>query len=379
MTIIQQQFFTLVQSGLWGTEADARLFDEHTDWTQLYQSARAQALMGIVLDGIQTLPAEKRPPRMLYLQWCNTLLQIEEKNRLLNRELAHVYALCHEHGVEPVLLKGQGVAQNYRNPLHRQCGDIDLFTGHEAYQKVNSLLLPDVTKVHEECFKHIGFDWHGVMIENHRVLNTLNAPTANKKFQAEIARWYRAGEMRKQQVGDCTVSVPPLTFDAVYILIHSVLHALNEGIGLRQICDWACLLHHHQDTLDKDAVRKLLHEYGLEKAAKIFGIVAVEYLGLPAECLPISYESSDVPTGEWLMNDIWQEGNFGKFNANKKRRPKGYWSGKWHTLTQLTIRCGNMKRLAPAEARWYPVIVAIHSIQMQWDRLTGKQINNETV
>ncbi|MDE6347356.1 MAG: nucleotidyltransferase family protein [Bacteroides sp.] len=379
MTIIQQQFFTLVQSGLWGTEADAQLFDVHTDWTQLYQSARAQALMGIVLDGIQTLPAEKRPPRMLYLQWCNTLLQIEEKNRLLNRELAHVYALCHEHGVEPVLLKGQGVAQNYRNPLHRQCGDIDLFTGHEAYQKVNSLLLPDVTKVHEECFKHIGFDWHGVMIENHRVLNTLNAPTANKKFQAEIARWYRAGEMRKQQVGDCTVSVPPLTFDAVYILIHSVLHALNEGIGLRQICDWACLLYHHQDTLDKDAVRKLLHEYGLEKAAKIFGVVAVEYLGLPAECLPISYESSDVPTGEWLMNDIWQEGNFGKFNANKKRRPKGYWSGKWHTLTQLTIRCGNMKRLAPAEARWYPVIVAIHSIQMQWDRLTGKQINNETV
>lgn len=373
MTIIQQQFFTLVQSGLWGTEADALLFDEHTDWTQLYQSARAQALMGIVLDGIQTLPTEKRPPRMLYLKWCNTLLQIEEKNRLLNRELANVYALCRANNVEPVLLKGQGVAQNYRNPLHRQCGDIDLFTGHDAYQKVNSLLLPDVTRIDEECFKHIGFEWHSVTIENHRVLNTLNAPAANKKFQAEIARWHSAGEMRKLQVDNCTVSVPPLTFDAIYILIHSVLHALNEGIGLRQICDWACLLHHHKETLDKVAVRKLLREYGLEKAAKIFGTVTVEYLGLQSECLPVPYEPNDLPTGEWLMNDIWQEGNFGKFNANKKQRPKGYWRGKWHTLTQLTARSGNMKRLAPAEARWFPVIVAIHSIQMQWDRLTGKQ------
>ena len=373
MTIIQQQFFTLVQSGLWGTDADAGLFDEHTDWAQLYQSARAQALMGIVLDGIQTLPADKRPPRMLYLKWCNTLLQIEEKNRLLNRELANVYALCRANNIEPVLLKGQGVAQNYRNPLHRQCGDIDLFTGYDFYKEVNSLLLPDVTRIDEECFKHIGFEWHGVTIENHRVLNTLNSPAANKKFQTEIARWYRTGEMRKLQVGDCTANVPPLTFDAVYILIHSVLHALNEGIGLRQICDWACLLHHHKEMLDKAAVRRLLREYGLEKAAKIFGVVDVEYLGLQEECLPMTYNPADVPTGEWLMNDIWQEGNFGKFNADKKRRPKGYWSGKWHTLTQLTERCTNMKRLAPAEARWYPIIVAIHSVQMQWKKVTRKQ------
>lgn len=373
MTILQQQFFTLVQSGLWGTKADAGLFDEHTNWAQLYQSARAQALMGIVIDGIQSLPAEKHPPRMLYLKWCNTLLQIEEKNRLLNRELANVYALCRANGVEPVLLKGQGVAQNYRNPLHRQCGDIDLFTGKGNYAKVNKLLLPDVTRIDEENFKHVGFEWHGVTIENHRVLNTLNAPAANKRFQAEIDRWHRMGETRKLQVGDCMASVPPLTFDTVYILIHSVLHALNEGIGLRQICDWACLLHHHKDTLDKEAVRMLLREYGLEKAARIFGTVAVKYLGLPIECIPLPYEPEDVPTGQWLMDDIWKEGNFGKFNEHKKRRPKGYWSGKWHTLTQLTKRCGNMKRLAPAEARWFPVIVALHSIRMQCYRLAGKQ------
>ncbi len=371
MDIIQQQFFTLVQSGLWGTDADAGLFDEQTQWEQIYKTARAQALMGIVLDGIQTLPAEKRPQRGLYLKWCNTLLQIEEKNRLLNRELKNVYALCRENGVEPVLLKGQGVAQNYPNPLHRQCGDIDLFTGYEDYEKVNSLLMPDVTRIDEECFKHVGYEWHGVTIENHRILNTLNAPTANKKFQAEIARWHQASEMRSLQVGDCTVSVPPLTFDTVYILIHSVLHALNEGIGMRQICDWACLLHQNAEVIDKEAVAKLLREYGLEKAAKVFGVVATQYLGLKKECLPIVYGPDDLATGEWLMNDIWKEGNFGQFNADKKRRPKGYWSGKWHTLTQLTLRCKDMKRLAPAEARWFPIIVAIHSMQMQWKHRVG--------
>lgn len=373
MTPIQKQFFSLVQSGLWGTATDADLFDAQTDWAQLYQSAKAQALLGITFDGMQTLPQEQRPKRELYLKWCNTLLQIEEHNHVLNQEIANVYELCRKHNVEPVLLKGQGVAQNYRHPLHRQCGDIDLFTGSENYEKINALLQPDATATdRDETFKHIGFEWHGVRIENHRVLNTLNAPSANKSFQAEIARWHNAAEMRTLQVGDSMVSVPPLAFDTVYILIHSVLHALNEGIGLRQICDWACLLHHHADVLDKEAVRLLLQEYGLTKAARIFGVIATKYLGLSDEHLPIAYTADDLPMGEWLMNDIWKGGNFGKFNNDKKRRPKGYWSGKWHTLTQLTARCKDMKRLAPAEARWYPIIVAHHSIQMQWNKLLGR-------
>lgn len=370
MNKIQQQFFALTRAGLWGTPADASLFDEQTDWKQLYQAARAQALLGIVLDGVQTLPADKRPPRALYLQWCSALMNIEEKNQLLNSVLDEVYSLCRANGVEPVLLKGQGVAQNYRNPLHRQCGDIDLFTGTDDFDKVNEWLMPEVTRIDEECFKHIGYVWHGVTIENHRVLNNLNAPKADKSFQAEIARWHNAHQTRKVTIDRCTVSVPPLDFDVVYILIHSVLHALNEGIGLRQICDWTCLLHHQAAHIDKKTVARLLHEYGLEKAARIFGVMAVEYLGLPFEELPIAYTEEDLPTGEWLMNDVWKEGNFGRNNEEKKKRPKGYWAGKWHTLTQLTARCGDMKRLAPAEARWYPIVVALHSIQMQWKKRT---------
>lgn len=37
--------------------------------------------------------------------------------------------------------------------------------------------------------------------------------------------------------------------------------------------------------------------------------------------------SKDIETGEWLLNDIWQGGNFGQHNQNRKQRPKGYWSG----------------------------------------------------
>lgn len=373
MNAVQQQFFTLVQSGLWGTEADASLFGGQTDWEQIYQAARAQALMGIVLDGIQTLPAEKRPSRGLYLKWCNTLMQIEEKNRLLNRELANVYALCRKHGVEPVLLKGQGVAQNYRNPLHRQCGDIDLYIGAENYAQVNNLLRTEATGEHEENHKHTSIEWHGVTIENHRTLTRLSAPAADRFLQREIARWHNTDLCRRLSVGDCLVTLPPLPFEVVYILTHSALHFLNEGIGLRQVCDWACLLHHERENIDRNKVAELLRRMGLTRAAQVFGVVAVKYLKLPVEDLPVPYSEKDLATGDWLMEDIWQGGNFGQFDTRRKRRPKGYWSGKWYTFTRACKRCYELGALAPAEARWYPMMLALHSAQAQWNRLTGKQ------
>lgn len=367
MDILRQQFFSLLQAGLWNRPADTAPFDTPPDWEAIYRAARAQALLGIVMDGLQTLPPRLRPPRPLYLRWCSTLLTVEENNQRLNRELANLYTLCRNNGIEPVLLKGQGVAQCYPNPLHRQCGDIDLYTGTRHYDLLNSLLLPDVTAVNEECFKHTGYTWHGIAVENHRVICTLNAPAADRRFQADIRRWSTTDRstLRSVTIGDCTATLPPLTFDAAYLLVHSVLHALNEGIGLRQVCDWAVLLHTCRDRLDLPAVAHLIRSYGLARAARIFGAVCVHYLGLPPASLPIPYYNKDIPTARWLMDDIWRNGNFGQYDTDRTPRPRGYWRGKLYTITRLTARCRKMHRLSPAEARWYPLVVALHSLTMQ--------------
>lgn len=372
MIKIQQPFFELVRAGLWGKEADASLFNEQTDWKQIYLAARTQALLGIVFDGVQTLPPQKQPPRAIYLQWCNAVLQIEENNQLLNRELANVYALLRQNGVEPVLLKGQGVAQNYRQPLHRHCGDIDLYIGLKDYDLVNRLLLQEGSPIGEASYKHAEFSWHGIIIENHRVLTQLSAPAADRRLQAEIRRWHGSQECRKRRIGEAEVTLAPLPFDTAFVLIHSVQHFLNEGVGLRQVCDWACMLHAQRQLPGCEETARLLKAFGMEKAARVFGVIAVRYLGLPPEDLPIAYKEQDIATGEWLLNDIWQGGNFGRHNQNYKQRPKGYWRGKWHTFVRGAKRSQEMSALAPAEARWYPIALLLHSAEVQWRRLTGK-------
>lgn len=97
---------------------------------------------------------------------------------------------------------------------------------------------------------------------------------------------------------------------------------MNEGIGLRQICDWACMLHAQRDLPGKEEIALLLKSFGLEKAARVFGALAVRYLGLSIEVLPIVYQQKDIQTADWLLNDVWQGGNFGQYDEERKKDQK---------------------------------------------------------
>lgn len=364
ITKIQQQFSELLKAGLWGKVADCTLFGTDTDWMELMMMAKRQACMGVVYDGVLTLPKEVQPARVLFLQWSNIVARIEEDNEFLNGKLAEVFALYQENGFHPVLLKGQGVAQCYRNPLHRNSGDIDVYIGDADYAKANALLRKEATSESEENNKHASIHWRGVTIENHRIMTHLNAPGSNRFFIKTLNEWYPQ-QARSLKVGECEVPVCPVEFDITFVLIHSVLHFLNEGVGLRQICDWTCMLHTHGKLLDKERLVALLKGIGMLKAARAFGVIATKFLGLPTEYLPFELNRKDEELGEWLLQDVLEGGNFGWYYKDKEQRPKGYWAGKWYTFTRAFKRCKELGRLAPAEARWYPLYLAYASAKMQ--------------
>lgn len=373
MTTEQRAFFELVRAGLWGRAADAGAFDSRTDWRGLYRSGRNQALLGVMLDGIRTLPEELRPPRALYLQWCASVANVEENNRKLNAEISNLCALLRSHGIEPVLLKGQGVARNYREPLHRQCGDIDIYIGKADFERVNRLLAEEGESDGEPTIKHSGYTWHDVIVESHRVLMHMESPFSDRRLQRSIASWHGTSRALKIDIEGCEVTVPPVEFDAIFILYHAVSHLLYGGIGLRQICDWACLLHNNRTTLDREAVARELRRLHLAKSARVFGALAVKYLGLPEEELPVSLRESDVPTGDWLLEEVWRSGNFGHSDSERKPRPSGYWRGKWHTYTTALSRVRKLWRIAPAEALWVPFTMIMNVLQVQWYLRFGRK------
>lgn len=364
VTKIQRQFSELLKAGLLGKEIDDSLFDADTDWMELMMMAKRQACIGVVYDGILSLPKKLQPARGVFLQWTYLVAQIEEDNESLNKKLIELFALYRDQGLHPILLKGQGVAQCYRNPMHRNSGDIDVYIGDADYRKANEILREEVTSESEENNKHTSMHWRGVIIENHRIMAHLNAPGANNFFCRALEKWYPE-KAHAVTIEGCEVHVCPVEFNITFVLIHSVLHFLNEGVGLRQICDWTCMLHAYRNEMDRKRLLELLNGVKLMKAARAFGVIATEYLGLSKEDLPFELSAKDYELGEWLLLDVLEGGNFGWYYKDKEERPKGYWKGKWYTFRRAFKRCRELGRLAPAEARWYPLYLAYASAKTQ--------------
>ena len=369
-----EAFFALIRAGLWGSEREdtlpeVALFEGATneDWEALYRMAVSQTLVAISFDGVQRLPMSCRPHRALYLQWAAKTAQVENANSKLNEMVKRVVQLCTSQAVRPVLLKGQAMAACYEVPLHRQCGDIDLFVGKADAKRTVQLLEEAGAKPSgEESYKHTCLEWEGIHIEIHRMVGRLNAPWFNYRMQRWVGEWYPQSICWRHEM-----PVPEQQFEAFFIFQHAFMHFLNSGIGLRQLCDWARLLYTHRQQLDISALEAQLRRMGLLRAAQVFGSLLVHQLGLPAEVIPFAL-AKRLALEQVLMDEIFSTGNFGQWDARITPRPKGYWSGKWHTFTRALRRCYTLYQFAPTEACFYPLVLIQGTLIIQYNRFKSK-------
>ena len=349
------RFFALLRSGLWGTPVEDILFsDGETDWGAIVQLASEQAVLGIVFDGMEKLPSTQRPSGAIFMKWLSAVVRIEQSHELLNRELANIVTLYSENGISSLLLKGQGVATLYLRPEHRQCGDIDLYLGDD-YDKAKKLIASLNIPFHPESDKHISFKWNGVEIENHCKIARFYCPDNDKRLNRFIDSW--AGSSTKDFiVHDVKVALPAPGFNAVYLLVHAFVHFIQEGIGLRQVCDWTRLFAVHSNEIDRERFIREISYLRLEDVACAFGYVVVNYLGLSADLFPFSLDGEKNKTnGEFLINDTLQGGNFGIHHEVIKNKPEQQsWKRKYYTYSAILARSKELRRFSPSEARWYP-------------------------
>ena len=102
-----------------------------SDWEKIYTICKKQTLMGIVLEGVKKLDPELAPPKNILLQWFAQVEKIKERNKMLNQTVVKVSQRFLKDNFRTVILKGQGVALAYPNPLIRTCGDIDVWLDGE--------------------------------------------------------------------------------------------------------------------------------------------------------------------------------------------------------------------------------------------------------
>ena len=350
----KRQFYALLQAGLWGKTPDPHLFTGKIDWKKIYKYSRQQAVLANVLDGINLLADEMRPPRELYLKWCAEVLHIEDENKRLDKEVVNLFKMLKANGVQPVLMKGQGISRNYPDPLHRISGDIDIYIGKKDYEKVNKLLSIEGEAIDAWSPKHIAYEWHGVEVENHRLLAKLGAPAANQKLNRLVDEWFAPDKVERVEIEGYGIEVPPLDFNIMYLLLHSVVHLMGYGVGLRQICDWMMLIHKNKHLSDTSRAIDMFRQLGMLHALRVFEALGVKYLGMPQEDLLLPFKGSDEKTADILIEDIWYSGNFGTTGERTKKRKGNYVTKRLKNMYARTSRAYKLRKVAPGEAYWKP-------------------------
>lgn len=357
-------FLALVRNALWGTPCELK---ERPDWPVLAGMARQQTLSGLIAETISGLPEDMQPDMKTKMQLHSVVTRIYQSHSMLNRRLAQVKTLLDDNGIRSVLFKGQGLALNYPNPLSRQCGDIDIYVGEKNFLKAMDLLEPgvphDVRRFRHT--KHFNVDSGGVHVELHRIAEILPGVMADRRFQEWTVNQLLESDLRSVEIGGVEVSLPPVDFDALYIINHAWHHFINGGIGLRQICDWSLYLHRFHDEIDAAQLKRNLKSFRLTRAWQVMGSIAVHKLGLPESECPL-YTGEGDPYVEKVMDMIFNDGNFGYYSAEgRKPRPKGHLAGKFHSLKKQTRRIYNLLWISPAEVihawMWY-VINGIRNI-----------------
>lgn len=284
-------FLELVRAGLWEKEARLSVFDG-VNYAQVYRLAQEQSVLGPVAAGLEHVQDVKIPKDMA-LSFAGVTLQLEHRNTAMNTFVAGLIEQLRAADIYALLVKGQGIAQCYERPLWRASGDIDLLLNAENYIKAVDYLsgIAQKTEGEDTYKKHRSFVIDSWEVECHGTLRSVLWRRLDKGLDAVQADTFANGSVRVWRNGATDVYIPAADSDVVFVFCHILQHFYKSGVGLRQICDWCRLLWTFRDSLDRELLLQRLRSMGALGEWRAFAALAVDYLGMPAEAMPLYSDS----------------------------------------------------------------------------------------
>lgn len=305
-------FLALLRAGLWETEVRLSSYGD-IDYAAILQLAEEQSVVGLVTVGLEHV-SDVKVPQEWVLQFIGSSLQIEQQNKEMNAFVAKLIELLRKNDVYALLVKGQGIAQCYERPLWRACGDVDLLLSENNYKKAKKHLLPLSTSSDNEFEyeKHLGMTIDTWVVELHGNLRSGLSGRVDKVLDDVMHRLFYGGEVRSWSNNQTQVFLPSANNDVIYVFTHFLNHFYRGGIGLRQICDWCRLLWTYRSLLNHALLESQIRKMGLLTEWRAFGALAVDYLGMSSEAMPLySAEQKWKNKAESISAFILEVGNFG--------------------------------------------------------------------
>lgn len=317
----QQAFFALLRAGLWEQEVRLVPYGE-VAFSAILDLAEEQSVVGFIAAGIEHV-ADGRPAKKDVLQFIGRTVQMKQRNQAMNYFIGVMTEKMNDAGIRSVLVKGQGVARCYERPLWRSCGDVDLLLDVENYEKAKTFLTPLATSIDEEDRerKHLCLAIDPWLVELHGTLHTRQLMQLNGVLDEVQREVFERGRVRIWKNDAVDVLLPAADEDVFFVFSHIIQHYFGGGIGLRQVCDWCRLLWTYRDSIDASLLEGRLRKAGMLTEWKALAALAVDWLGMPAEVMPLLDASK-----RWsrkaarIIAFMLDTGNFGHNRDNSFRQ-----------------------------------------------------------
>lgn len=421
---IERIFFELLQVAVGNRKSLSRV-PTAREWGELYNMATRQALTGVCFVALQRLsndnpstnsgqanhtPSTINLPEALRLRWLGMAAKILQRNASALEVCKEVVQQFTHDGLQCCVLKGLSNRDNYDmdggasgQSLKdmRTSGDIDMWCSpfedveiavgdsagahYEHYRGMRGvieygLMQARIAGKEKPSINYYHTDLGGIWktnVELHHRPTCLCSPLRNHRLKQWVAE--------NEQFGVCTsldgLPVPTNSFNAVYQLLHIFKHLLYEGIGLRQLMDYYCVLralHVEQGEFNNRTSSMAQWAEGMGVAVKsnaeimhVLGRLgikrfasAVMYVLQKVFVMPDAYLlcAPDAKAGAFLLDEIMLAGNFGQHDDRVER-------GKHNAQNVWVKMKRNWKFLKyyPEEVMWEPLFRVYHHYWRAWE------------
>ena len=339
---MNSSFFLFLRAAI-GTEPCYRRSLTSDEWRALYRVCVVQGVTAVVFDFVKTLPKSEAPDMALLMEWLSAANAVEQTMRRMQITAEEFAEEMERREIPVVVLKGLAFAQYYKNPLHRECGDLDCYM--MGKKEAGDLAALELGGTMEEAgYKHSHLLFKGLTIENHRFFTDFdNTPTGMLTEQV-------LGELIQEEqtyIGDSKLSCPSANFNALFLLKHTQSHFIDEGIRMRHVLDWALFLRAKQEEVDWSKVLPMLETTRTAQFAGVMTAIAVRSLSIEVlnKGLLTLAKSAEQKMVEAVLADIMGE------------QPPIYVNGLWHKTKRILRRFRRMWKYRSLASESYPRMV----------------------
>ena len=350
-----------------------RLGLEHSDvlenviieWPAIKVLADKQGLTAMVLDGIERLSDELRPPKVLLLNWIGEVMQnYEARYTEYEKAISSLAGFYNQHGYKMMLLKGYACSLDWPKPEHRPCGDIDIWQFGEQKEADTALaawfksLKDQEFKIDKSHHHHTVFTWGDFMVENHYDFINVYHHKSNVELE-EIFKELGKDDSHFVELKGEKVYLPSPNLHALFLLKHTMNDFTSFSMTLRQVLDWGFFVEKHTKEVNWEWLIEVLKKFHMIEFYNTINAICVGDLGFDAKIFPSIQFRPDLK--DKVLKDIlypkysasepssliprllykyrrWQGNAWKQELCYSESRWSAFWSGVWgHLLKPKSI------------------------------------------